>query len=255
MFTGFLFNLFLASAGIFLVTLLVSFFFIFIDIELKPRFSLTALAAGFMLGSACFFLIPEAFEMYGYKSGYYLLAGFLFLFVLERFVLIHVCDTDECHVHRPKTLGATAFIGLSIHSLSEGLVISPALTVGTIESLIPIFAGILIHKTPCVFSLSSLLLHDRFQKRSIVILNVIFAFLFPVGGMLYLLLQSIMNQRNISIEGPAMAFGAGTFFYIAFSDLIPQLHKQTSHRNHLYIWLCLGICITFLLSLFTTHEI
>ncbi len=255
MFTGFLFNLFLASAGIFLVTLLVSFFFISKDIELKPRFSLTALSAGFMLGSACFFLIPESFVIYGYKSGYYLLAGFLFLFVLERFVLIHICDTDECHLHLPKTLGATAFIGLSLHSLSEGLVISPALSVGTIESLIPIFAGILIHKTPCVFSLSSLLLHDHYQKRSIILLNVVFALLFPAGGILYMVLYSLLHSRNISIEGPAMAFGAGTFFYIAVSDLIPQLHKQTHQRNQLYIWLCMGVCITFVLSLFTTHGV
>src|SRR5512133_876512 len=53
--------------------------------------ALLSFSAGVMLGAAFFHMLPEAAEGAGLSAIPFVLVGFLFLFLLERFVLIHVC--------------------------------------------------------------------------------------------------------------------------------------------------------------------
>ena len=110
---------------------------------------LLSFSAGVMLGAAFFHMLPEAVEEGGAQVVPAVLGGFLLLYLLERFVLIHVCAepavnaqlaqrcVDEagdhhdhghgkgtgCEVH---TLGLAAWIGMSLHTMVDGFVLGAA---------------------------------------------------------------------------------------------------------------------------------
>ncbi|MCE9624361.1 MAG: ZIP family metal transporter [Deltaproteobacteria bacterium] len=59
-------------------------------------------AAGIMLGSAFFHLMPESYEILGKSVGLYVLAGFLFLYFIEKFITVHICEAFDCEIHHLK---------------------------------------------------------------------------------------------------------------------------------------------------------
>src|SRR5690349_17166430 len=84
-------------------------------------------AGGILLGAAFFDMIPESAALVkGLWFGGALLAGFLAIFVLEHFLVVHPHPEHPGehgaahHIH----LGITAYAGLSFHSLLDGLALS-----------------------------------------------------------------------------------------------------------------------------------
>src|SRR5215469_12982902 len=60
---------------------------------------LLSFAAGVMFGAAFFHMLPEAFRAGGYGVFSLVPAGFLALFLLERYVLVHVCEEPADFAH------------------------------------------------------------------------------------------------------------------------------------------------------------
>lgn len=115
-----------------------------------------AFAAGVMFGAAFFHMLPEAYHGGGFWAFALVPAGFVFLMVLERYVLTHACEEPpECeeHVHG-HTLGLTAFLGLSAHTLFDGIALGSAVKEGV--GLMALLA-ITSHKIPSSLSLASIL--------------------------------------------------------------------------------------------------
>jgi zinc and cadmium transporter len=75
---------------------------------------LLAFGTGVLLGAAFFHMIPEAATGLGRGVGAPILAGFLAIYVLERFVMVHPCEEQECNFHQ---MGMAAFVGLTVHAL------------------------------------------------------------------------------------------------------------------------------------------
>ena len=135
-----------------------------------------------MLGAAFFHMLPEAVHLGGPDVIPWAVAGFLFLFLLERFVLVHVCaepgpserllghpappphglrehaghdhahEATGCDVH---TLGLAAFVGLSLHTLVDGFALGAAQSDPALGLLV--FVAILAHKIPSSVSLTAIL--------------------------------------------------------------------------------------------------
>jgi zinc and cadmium transporter len=59
--------------------------------RMRRNDALLSFSAGVMLGAAFFHMLPEAAAGAGLSAIPFVLVGFLFLFLLERFVLVHVC--------------------------------------------------------------------------------------------------------------------------------------------------------------------
>ena len=83
-----------------------------------------AFAAGVMFGAAFFHMLPEAYHGGGYPG---VLAGPRWAssscFLLERYVLVHACEEPpDCAEHgHGQALGLTAFLGLAVHTLFDGI--------------------------------------------------------------------------------------------------------------------------------------
>jgi zinc and cadmium transporter len=185
-----------------------------------------AFAAGVMFGAAFFHMLPEAYRSGGYAAFTWLPLGFALLFVLERYVLAHACEEPPgfaTHGHGP--MGLTAFLGLSVHTLFDGV----ALGSSALESVgLSAFIAIAAHKVPASVSLASILRSEGRSRRATLVFAGIFGLMVPVGAALYLLFSHVVPVEKVAPR--ALAFSAGTFLYIAVSDLLPHVnrHKEGS---------------------------
>ncbi|AKU89980.1 ZIP family metal transporter [Vulgatibacter incomptus] len=203
-------------------------------------------SAGVMLGAAFFHMLPEAVESGGLESLYWSLGGFVFLFLLERYVLVHWCkEDDECEVHSPqhehshgKTVGTAAFVGMSLHTLTDGFALGTAIEAGIGAS---VFLAILFHKLPSSFSLAAILMSERKTAGRTVAYTTVFAAMLPLGALLYLALAGVVPHEVFGAR--ALGFSAGTFLHLAVADLIPDLHRRRQDRLALSIALIVGIVL------------
>jgi len=207
---------------------------------------LLAFSAGVMLGAAFFHMLPEAVEVAGNRALPFVAVGFLVLFLLERFVLVHACaepgpEAEEeaaraghghPHVHgdgtgcEAHTMGLAAFVGLSLHTLVDGFGLGAAS--GSAELGLLVFLAILAHKIPNAFSLSAILRHEGYSRGKALLMNAAFALMVPLGAGLYLLVSGLVHADTFT--GYALAASAGTFLHLAFSDIIPDVHRRRGAR-------------------------
>jgi zinc and cadmium transporter len=217
---------------------------------------LLSFSAGVMLGAGFIHMLPEAVEGAGFGTIPFVLVGFLFLFLLERFVLVHVCGepgpvpgdpghgkpghdhlrgATGCQVH---TLGLAAFLGLSLHTLVDGFALGTASHESGLGFLV--FLAILAHKIPSSFSLSAILAAEGWGRPRALLLNGLFALMVPAGAGVYLALRGAVEQVE-AFTSYALAASAGTFLHLALSDILPDLHRRGGSRLRLSAALLAGV--------------
>jgi len=209
--------------------------------KLRRSDLLLSFSAGVMLGAAFLHMLPEAIEAAGVKALPFVLVGFMALYVLERFALVHLCSepgpnarlTGEtgphvegpghehvgCEVH---TMGVAAFVGMSLHTIVDGFALAASSV--TPELGLLVFLAILAHKVPNALSLSAILVAEGYSRRKALLLNATFALMLPVGVLLYVLLQHFVHAERFT--GLALAVSAGTFLHLSVSDILPDLHRR-----------------------------
>jgi zinc and cadmium transporter len=237
---------------------------------------LLSFSAGIMLGAAFLHMLPEAVEGGGGAAVPFVLVGFLLLYLLERFVLVHVCaepgpnarlstggaplspddphdhhDDEHPNVHRAgigcdvHTLGLAAWIGMSVHTLVDGFALGAASVQPELGALV--FFAILAHKIPNSFSLSAILLSEGYSRGRAVAMNAAFALMVPAGAGIYLLLREYVHVERFGAL--ALAASAGTFLHLSLSDILPDLHRRGASRWRLSAAMVGGIAVMGTLSL------
>jgi len=217
-----------------------------------------AFAAGVMLGAAFFHMLPEAYAGGGWWAFALVPAGFAFLLVLERYLVAHAGEdlsgdavAPSGHTPHPgHVLGLTAFLGLSTHTLFDGIALGSAVEegVGSMAML-----AIVAHKVPSALSLATILKSEGRSRFSILSLSTLYGMMVPAGAVLYFLFDALLHLESLGAK--ALAFSAGTFLYIAVSDLLPHVHrhgKDQPGRNVLA--LLVGLLLMFLLARLMGHP-
>jgi zinc and cadmium transporter len=218
-----------------------------------PLVTLLAFAAGVMFGAAFFHMLPEAYERGGLAAFSFAPLGFVVLFVLERYVLTHVCEEPpECAEHaHGAAFGLTAFLGLSAHTVFDGVAIAAASTEGAAVGL-SAFVAVVAHKIPSSFSLAAILQSEGRQAKSVVAYVGALGLMVPLGAAVYFALGSSLHLTAFAPR--ALAFSAGTFLYIAVSDLLPHVNRHGKDRRLANVAsLALGLAVMFALSA-AMHE-
>ncbi|WP_224365321.1 ZIP family metal transporter [Hyalangium versicolor] len=212
--------------------------------------SFLAFAAGVMLGAAFFHMLPEAFHGGGYPSFTLVPAGFVFLVVLERNFLSHSCEEPiNCTEHAHHGLGLAAFVGLSVHTLIDGVALGSSVKEGV---GLMAFIAIIAHKVPSSLSLASILKSEGKSTPVILAYSAFYGLMVPVGAGLYFASDAALSFERFSPW--ALAFSAGTFLYIAVSDLLPHVSRHGKDRQgRNLVALIAGLLLMLALARLTEH--
>ena len=99
---------------------------------------LVSTGAGVLLGAALVHMVPLTAEGLGRAAGLPVLAGFLAIFVLEQFFLVDPCEEVGCEIH---SFGFAAFLGITFHSLIDGVAVGSSLIVPELAPKRPVYGS------------------------------------------------------------------------------------------------------------------
>lgn len=247
--------------------------------------------AGLMLGIALLHFLPHAAEELHSldRTVWWVLGGFLTMFFLQRFFHFHhhdipEGDPEDCghchgghhhhehqhehgHVHHENTLAAKSAkqlswvgiaVGLTLHSLLDGLALAAAVEAGTQGAVgmagLGVALAIILHKPFDALAVSTLMTASGRSPWSRHLLNSLFALATPLGVALFYFGASHLADSNAVFVGCALAFCAGTFLCIACSDLLPELQFHSHDPLKLSIALLLGLGIAVGIALVDTDH-
>lgn len=228
---------------------------------------------GLMLGLALLGMLPHALEHLGSPSPalHWLLAGFVVMFLLQRFLPFHHHDVVEgspvepCgHTHSLAERSARSLswagvaLGLSLHSIFDGLALAAGVAAGNQTHSGALGLGtalaVILHKPFGALAISTLMVASHTSRRSQRWVNLAFASVTPLGALLFFLGAGHLAHSHPAGVGAALAFCAGTFLCIACADLLPELQFHTHDRIKLSIALLLGISAALLLTRYGPAE-
>jgi len=203
---------------------------------------LVSFSAGGLIGGAFFHLLPESVE--GADNVLllfvYVIIGFIFFFLTEKILRWHHCHDGKCDEPQ-KHLGYINLIGDAVHNLIDGLIIISAFMVNPGLGM-AVTLSIIFHEIPQELGDFGVLLYSGMKKSKALIMNYSVAFLTVVGVLIGYLLINYVGSVN-SFLVPA---AAGGFIYIAASDLIPELHKETGTKNSIISILIFVVALIFM---------
>jgi len=194
--------------------------------------------AGILLGAVFFHILPEISTPLGSQLGYPIMFGFLLIFVLEKFIMVHPCEEGECDYHK---VGLAAYIGIGFHSILDGI----AIGAGTMMNLsfIIIFA-VTIHKFPAALALSSMLVKGgEYSNKKVLFSMFMFSLATPVGALLAVFMFQGLDDYIIAT---ALGISAGTFLFISIGDLLPTVYEEHEKGYKNLASLCLGTFVMIL---------
>jgi zinc and cadmium transporter len=232
----------MASLGFYLptvifISLIGSFLPLLRELSQRALALLLSFSAGVLLGAVFFHMLPET-RVLSENIGWPVLAGFLLIFVMERFVFVHACEERECDIHQ---MGIPAFLGISLHSLLDGLALGAGLMLPHLGPVV--LLAVIIHKMPDGISITSILLAAGWSRRRVALLSLLFSLTTPAGALLAYLFLRAVSPENLAV---AIGISAGTFLAIATADILPQVHRIEERNPLTLIFLVLGLAVSWL---------
>jgi zinc and cadmium transporter len=182
---------------------------------------LISYAVGTLLGVSLLALLPEALATLPPPQALgTLLGGVLVFFLLEKLVLWRHCHTGhDCEVHT-SSAASLVIVGDAFHTFVDGALIAAA-----VLTSIPLGAttavAVAAHEIPQEVGDFAILLRAGYSRRRALTLNLLSA----AGGILGALIMLMASQWVPNAIPYVLSFAAGSFLYVAMSDLIPDLHR------------------------------
>jgi len=212
---------------------------------------LVAFSAGSLVGGVFLHLIPEALEKVGVEKTALLnlflclILGFCVFFVLENFIKWHHHHTK----HHPEITSFSYLILLSdgIHNFIDGLIIAASF-IASFPTGIATTLATIFHEIPQEIGDFGILIYAGFKKTKAFFLNFLSAILAIFGGFLGFLFSEKIGEPIVVF---LLSFAAGSFIYIAVSDLVPEIKYRKNFKKslvHFFVFLS-GIAIMFLMKL------
>ncbi|MBT3323923.1 ZIP family metal transporter [archaeon] len=213
----------------------------------KISLYLVSLAAGALLGDAFIHLIPESFAVSSsIVIPIMILVGIFFSFITEKYIHWHHCHCHDCKKHI-KPFAYVNLLGDSLHNFIDGIIIGTSYLI-SIPIGIATTIAIIFHEIPQEIGDLGVLIHAGLSKKKALLVNFITALTSLLGVILALALTTIIDNLTLYL----IPFAAGTFIYIASTDLIPELHKEVKWEKSIIqtLLILLGIVLMLLLSFF-----
>jgi zinc and cadmium transporter len=238
-----------------------------------------SLSAGVMLGASFFHVMPDAFKSSGDLFGWWMALGVIAVFSIERFLAPHTHEPDvkapvhlhehksveghkhdhdhkhdhahnhghEHHPHHaPPVAGWAAVLGLTLHTFINGFGLAAAVKREPMAALpgLAMFLAIVLHKPADALAISTVLRRRGVSTRAISLVQLGFALMVAIGGLVFLLFhEALPEDLESPFTGAALAVSAGTFLFIALSDLLPEVQFHRHDRVPLFLSLVAGVAL------------
>jgi len=240
-----------ALASVLLVSLIsfVGIFTISLKLERLKKIVLymVSFAAGALFGDAFIHLLPEIVEEagFGLNIASYILFGIIFSFVVEKLIHWRHCHIPTSKDH-PHPVALMNLFGDSVHNFIDGLILGASYLV-SIPVGVATTIAIILHEIPQEIGDFGVLIHGGFTRAKALGFNFLTALTAVLGTLVSLALARYTEHLTLFL----IPFAAGSFIYIAGSDLIPELHKEFRVKKSLLelLTFVLGIGVMALLLL------
>lgn len=195
---------------------------------------LYSFAAGVLLGTAFFDLLPEAFEEVDHlaeegvivETNIFLwtFLGIIIFFFLVRF--LHWFHHHDEHLKdEPKQTVPLIVVGDTVHNFIDGVIIAASFFVSVPLGIVTAIA-VAIHEIPQEIGDFAILIKKGLSKSKIIQINLLSAAAAMAGA----LIMYFVGESVESILPMFLALTAGFFIYIASADLIPEIHKEDNQK-------------------------
>ncbi len=209
------------------------------DLMRRTSIYLLSFAAGTILATAFFELLPEAMESLERNNLdpagilLYTFLGLITFFILEG-ILFHLHhhhvnafedqpeDTHTSASRAPNLL----VVGDILHNFLDGIAIAAAFIVNPQLGMITALA-IATHEIPQEIGDFSIMIHAGWSRSKALFWNIIPSLLTVLGAIITYFAKDLVEP----IIGQLLAFTAGFFIYLASADLIPELYHSTRREK------------------------
>jgi zinc and cadmium transporter len=179
---------------------------------------LVAFSTGALIGGGLLHLLAKSLTVLSADNAFLVfIGGFSVFFLMERFLHWHHCHEKECSVHEYSYM---ILFGDGIHNFIDGLVIAAAFLTDIKLGIVTSFL-IIAHEIPQELGDFGVLLHGGMSRYKALAYNFLSQLTCVLGG---------VAGYFLPVEGfkiLMLPFAAGGFVYIAASDLIPELHRES----------------------------
>jgi len=213
---------------------------------------LVAFAAGTLIGTALFDLVPEAIEhseelgIDGDSPFLFVALGITLFFLLEKF--LHWYHDHAGHgPGGPVTKTVVPLITISdgLHNFLDGALIAAATLSDPALGLATAIA-VFLHEIPQEVGDFSILIFGGLERGKAILYNLFSALAAYLGA----LVTFLLFEKVESITAPLVAVTAGAFIFIALGELVPELvHKEKSGLKTTFL------ALTFVVALFLVRQV
>lgn len=198
---------------------------------------LMSFSVGTLLATVFLHFVPEIFA-HAHEEGtlgsfipaLLIIAGFLMFFLLER--LVHWHHNKDCsnekepgHSHAYH-LAPINLIGDGVHNFIDGMVIAASFLVSVPVGIASTIA-IVAHEIPQELADMGVLLYAGMARKKAIFYNFLSGAVSILGATMALLLANFA-ENFVSFMLP---IAAGSFLYIAASNLVPELHRHCGMKD------------------------
>jgi zinc and cadmium transporter len=197
-------------------------------------------AAGVLISVSFMHIIPKSFEMSS-LAPIYLLAGFLSLYLFNRFLKTYVCGEKECKNY---TFGIIPAFGIGLHSFIDGIIYSVTFSVSIFTGVLAAI-GMILHEFPEGIVTYLLLVRSGFKKSK----SALYAFLAaaittPLG---ILISWPFISKLTQPVLGILLSFSAGALVYVGATHLLPRVEEE--EKKYTILALAAGILVAVIIIL------
>ena len=200
-------------------------------------------SAGALFGDAFIHLIPEV-----YKEGptvytsLFFLSGILISFLIEKIIYWKENHASSILGNKIKHFVSMILFGDSVHNFIDGLAIGASFLISVPVGIATSIA-IVLHEIPHEIGDFAALIHGGMNKKQAIFYNFVSG-LTAIFGTLFAL---TLNQYLVGVNNFLLPFAAANLIYIAGTNLIPELHKETQLKKSIIqiFTFILGIAIMY----------
>jgi zinc transporter ZupT len=174
-------------------------------------------AAGVLITVSFLHIVPKTIGM-NEQAPLYLLAGYVFMHLFNRFITAYVCDKNP-----EFAIGLVPLLGIGFHSFLDGVVYSITFTVSIFTGMLAA-TGMVLHEFPeGIITYLLLIRGGGSPKQSLWLSFVAAGVSTPLGTLVSYPMISRIEQ---SLLGALLSISAGALIYVGATHLLPQAERE-----------------------------